>query len=50
VAQNPVTQAFIEQLAKERKSPSTIENYSRDLNGFLSAFPNTLSGIESDVH
>ena len=31
--------AFVEQLAKERKSPSTIENYARDLNDFLSAFP-----------
>jgi site-specific recombinase XerD len=31
--------AFIEQLAKEHKSPSTIENYCRDLNDFLSAFP-----------
>jgi integrase/recombinase XerD len=41
VAQNPVTRAFIEQIAKERKSPSTIENYSRDLNDFLSAFPDT---------
>lgn len=41
VAQNPVTRAFIEQLAKERKSPSTIENYSRDLNDFLLAFPDT---------
>src|SRR5260370_16046501 len=39
VAQNPTTRAFIEQLIKERKSPSTIENYSRDLNDFLSAFP-----------
>ncbi len=39
VAQNPMTRAYIEQLAKERKSPSTIENYSRDLNDFLSAFP-----------
>ncbi len=41
VAQNPITRAFIEQIAKERKSPSTIENYSRDLNDFLSAFPDT---------
>ena len=39
VAQNPTMRAFIEQLAKERKAPSTIENYSRDLNDFLSAFP-----------
>lgn len=29
----------IEQQARERKSPSTIENYARDLNDFLSAFP-----------
>jgi integrase/recombinase XerD len=39
VAQNPFTRAFVEQLAKERKAPSTIENYSRDLNDFLAAFP-----------
>src|SRR5258708_27239529 len=39
VAQNATMKAFIEQLARERKSPSTIENYSRDLNDFLSAFP-----------
>lgn len=39
VAQNPITRGFIEQIAKERKSQSTIENYSRDLNDFLSAFP-----------
>ena len=39
VAQTPTMRAFIEQLARERKSPSTIENYSRDLNDFLSAFP-----------
>ncbi len=40
VAQNATMRAFIEQLIKERKAPSTIENYSRDLNDFLSAFPN----------
>ncbi len=39
VAENPITRAFIEQLVKERKAPSTIENYGRDLNDFLSAFP-----------
>jgi site-specific recombinase XerD len=39
VAQNPTMRAFIEQLIKERKSASTIENYARDLNDFLSAFP-----------
>src|SRR4051812_42118011 len=41
VAQNSIIRTFIEQLAKERKSPSTIENYSRDLNDFLAAFPGT---------
>jgi len=41
VAFNPITRAFIEQLAKERKSLSTLENYSRDLNDFLTAFPTT---------
>jgi len=39
VAQTPIMRAFIEQLAKERKAQSTIENYSRDLNDFLLAFP-----------
>src|SRR5258708_12435330 len=39
VGQKPTTKGFIEQLVRERKSPSTIENYSRDLNDFLSAFP-----------
>ena len=34
-------QAFIEQQARERKSSSTLENYARDLNDFLSAFPTT---------
>jgi integrase/recombinase XerD len=38
VAQTPLVRAFIEQLAKERKARSTIENYSRDLNDFLLAF------------
>jgi len=38
VAQNPVTRAFIEQLARERKASSTIDNYSRDLDDFLAAF------------
>jgi integrase/recombinase XerD len=41
VAQNLITRAFIEQMAKERKSKSTIENYSRDLNDFLTAFADT---------
>jgi integrase/recombinase XerD len=39
VAQTPIMRAWIAQLAKERKAPSTLENYSRDLNDFLSAFP-----------
>jgi len=39
VAQTPLVRAFIEQLAKERKARSTIENYSRNLNDFLLAFP-----------
>lgn len=42
VAQNPFTRAFIEQIAKERKAPSTIENYSRDLNDFCPLFPVSL--------
>ena len=41
VRENPLMRAFIEQLAKERKSSSTLENYARDLNDFLSAFPDT---------
>ncbi len=39
VAQTPLVRAFIEQQVRERKAQSTIENYSRDLNDFLSAFP-----------
>ncbi len=39
VAQTSIMRVWILQLAKERKAPSTIENYSRDLNDFLSAFP-----------
>jgi integrase/recombinase XerD len=54
VAQNPITRAFIVQIAKERKSPSTIENYSRDLNDFLTAFadipfPELLEADEGQV-
>lgn len=41
VRENPLMQAFIEQQARERKSSSTLENYARDLNDFLSAFPTT---------
>ncbi len=37
VAQNPVTRAFIEELAQIRRSLSTIDNYSRDLEDFLQA-------------
>jgi integrase/recombinase XerD len=37
VAHNPATRAFIEELAQVRKSPSTIDNYSRDLEDFLQA-------------
>lgn len=37
VSANPATRAFIEELAQVRKSPSTIDNYSRDLEDFLQA-------------
>jgi integrase/recombinase XerD len=37
VADNPITHAFIEELAQVQKSQSTIENYSRDLEDFLQA-------------
>lgn len=37
VSENPVTRAFIEELAQVHKSPSTIDNYSRDLEDFLQA-------------
>jgi integrase/recombinase XerD len=37
VADNPITRAFIEELAQVHKSPSTIDNYSRDLDDFLQA-------------
>jgi site-specific recombinase XerD len=39
VGENPLMRTFIEQLARERKAPGTIENYARDLNDFLTAFP-----------
>src|SRR5215469_2045307 len=39
VQENVLMRAFIEQQARERKAPSTIENYARDLNDFLTAFP-----------
>src|SRR5260370_14794030 len=38
VAQNPVTRAFIDKMAKEQKAPSTMENSNSDLNAFLLAF------------
>jgi len=37
VAQNSATRAFIEELAQLRKSPNTLDNYSRDLEDFLQA-------------
>jgi len=37
VAQNTLTRAFIEELAQVRRSPSTVDNYSRDLEDFLQA-------------
>jgi site-specific recombinase XerD len=49
VVQNPITRAFIEQLVKERKASSTIENYSRDLNDFLSAFSELLEADEDTI-
>lgn len=36
-AQNRDTRAFIEELAQVQKSPSTLDNYSRDLEDFLQA-------------
>ena len=41
VSENPATRAFIEELAQVRKSPSTIDNYSRDLDDFLQASAGT---------
>jgi len=41
VAQNPLTRAFIEHLAREQRAASTVENYSRDLEDFLAAFADT---------
>ncbi|MBA2395436.1 MAG: site-specific integrase [Ktedonobacteraceae bacterium] len=37
VSENLITRTFIEELAQVRKSPSTIDNYSRDLDDFLQA-------------
>ncbi len=52
VAHNPATRAFIEELAQVRKSPSTLDNYSRDLEDFLQAvsdlaFPDVLEADET---
>lgn len=54
VSENPVTRAFIEELAQMRKSPSTIDNYSRDLDDFLQAntdmsFPALLEADEGQI-
>jgi integrase/recombinase XerD len=54
VSANPVTRAFIEELAQVRKSPSTIDNYSRDLDDFLQAhadisFPTLLEADEAQI-
>src|SRR6266513_922944 len=52
VAQNRATRAFIEELAQVRKSPSTLDNYGRDLEDFLQAvsaipFENVLEADET---
>ena len=54
VAHNAVTRAFIEELAQVHRSPSTIDNYSRDLEDFLQAvsslpFPAVLEADESQI-
>jgi site-specific recombinase XerD len=54
VAHNAVTRAFIEELAQVRRSSSTIDNYSRDLEDFLQAFtdlpfPAVLEANESQI-
>lgn len=54
VAHNSVTRAFIEELAQVRRSSSTIDNYSRDLEDFLQAFtdlpfPAVLEAGESQI-
>ena len=54
VAHNAVTRAFIEELAQVRRSSSTIDNYSRDLEDFLQAFtdlpfPAVLEANESRI-
>src|SRR5258708_21000765 len=52
VAHNPATRAFSEELAEVRKSRSTLDNYSRDLEDFLQgvsdlAFPDVLEADET---
>src|SRR2546421_7587641 len=54
VSANSVTRAFIEELAQVRKSPSTIDNYSRDLDDFLQSnagipFATLLEADESQI-
>jgi len=54
VAHNAVTRAFIEELAQVRRSPGTIDNYSRDLEDFLQGtsslpFPAVLEADESQI-
>lgn len=54
VSENPVTRAFIEELAQVHKSPSTIDNYSRDLEDFLQVstgipFSTLLEADESQI-
>jgi integrase/recombinase XerD len=54
VAGNPVIRAFVEELAQVRKSPSTVDNYSRDLDDFLQAnadtpFSTLLEANESQI-
>ena len=54
VSENPITRAFIEELAQVHKSSSTIDNYSRDLEDFLQAntgipFSTLLEADESQI-
>ena len=55
VADNSVTRAFIEELAQVRRSSSTIDNYSRDLEDFLSpamlmVYGVVLRAVAQDIH
>jgi Phage integrase, N-terminal SAM-like domain len=54
VSDNPVARTFSEELAQVRKSPSTIDNYSCDLDDFLQAnagtsFATLLEADESQI-